>query len=201
MNMRKPFIVEFTGTPEAGKTSTIKSLLHLMNNYDISFIKESAEIIPQDIPKDSSDQNLWIICKTLQKILEGIYSNSDLLLIDRGVLDRLFFNYLYISKNKCNQQESEFTQNLITNPQFAPDLLVHFFVEPEVAIMRRGGEGRLVTIEWVTNYNNLFQEFISDSKFDKIPIFTLDTTHMSKEDVIKKTHEAILSSFIKNECN
>ena len=45
MNRQKPFIVEFTGTPEAGKTTTIdlveQKLLNL--GYTVKVYPESAE--------------------------------------------------------------------------------------------------------------------------------------------------------------
>ena len=46
--MRKPFMVEFTGTPEAGKTTTIKNVANKLTNmgYRVSILQESAEKLP-----------------------------------------------------------------------------------------------------------------------------------------------------------
>lgn len=48
MNRQKPFIVEFTGTPEAGKTTAIFYLYEKLSNlgYKVKVYPESAESTP-----------------------------------------------------------------------------------------------------------------------------------------------------------
>ena len=55
-----------------------------------------------------------------------------------------------------------------------PDLFIPLMVEPEVAIKRRGGEGRLVNKEYIETYNEDFIEFFKYIKFDKECIKTDD---------------------------
>ena len=60
--MRKPFMVEFSGTPEAGKTTTIRTVANMLRakEYTVEVLTESAEILPNEITKGSWDANLWM---------------------------------------------------------------------------------------------------------------------------------------------
>ena len=62
MFISKPFMVEFSGTPEAGKTTTIKKLADMLRNrnYKVMTLKESAESLPAEIPKGTFDANMWM---------------------------------------------------------------------------------------------------------------------------------------------
>ena len=44
----RPFIVEFLGTPEAGKTTSVKMLRRSLEEkgYKVGLVRESAEIVP-----------------------------------------------------------------------------------------------------------------------------------------------------------
>ena len=71
MSRQKPLLVEFTGTPEAGKTTTIsiiyKQLISM--GYKVRIYPESAEITPGFIPKGSKIQ-LFISSKSLSNIID-----------------------------------------------------------------------------------------------------------------------------------
>ena len=61
MLRQKPFIVEFTGTPEAGKTTTIHIIYELLTSlgYKVKLYPESAESTPHFFPKKSIEANIW----------------------------------------------------------------------------------------------------------------------------------------------
>jgi len=55
----RPFIVEFLGTPEAGKTTSVKMLRRSLEEkgYKVGLVRESAEIViclKQVVPKVTS---------------------------------------------------------------------------------------------------------------------------------------------------
>ena len=49
----RPFMVEFSGTPEAGKTTSILTVSKMLENagYTTEILRESAESLPDEIPK------------------------------------------------------------------------------------------------------------------------------------------------------
>ena len=86
MNRQKPFIVEFTGTPEAGKTTTIdlveQKLLNL--GYTVKVYPESAEKSKSIFPRDSYvkskfDAKFWMHLETLKNLVEAPYQNYDII--------------------------------------------------------------------------------------------------------------------------
>lgn len=181
-----PFIIEFLGTPEAGKTTTIHRLeAELSKNYSTSIIRESAEITPDVFPKRSLGAHLWMKFTTYRNILEKQYSsNTDILLVDRGIIDNQFWDYYYCAIGKLDPEKvtiyNTFSQNIgIRNP----NLVVFLSTSPEESIQRRGGEGRIVTLDFVKQFNNLLNCFMSAISVS-IPVFHLDTTGLSEDTVL-----------------
>lgn len=132
MNMHKtsPFMIEFIGTPEAGKTTTIHRLkdLLLTQKYSVNLVRESAEIVPTSFPKGSTEAHFWMRLTTARSILENQVSKTN-----------AFFQSIGIKY---------------------PDLVVYLSTTPEETIRRRGGEGRIVTYSFVKQYNKVLDSFI-----------------------------------------
>lgn len=72
--MRKPLMVEFTGTPEAGKTTAVRSDANKLQSlgYKVSVLQESAEnLTSQEIPKGTWDANLWMHYQTQSGLIKA----------------------------------------------------------------------------------------------------------------------------------
>ena len=97
-----PFIVEFSGTPEAGKTTAIGTVANMLrsNGYKVVTLQESAESLPLEIPKGSFDANLWMHLRTQSELLKAVYSPNDIILADRGLIDSFFYGWKF--KKKAN---------------------------------------------------------------------------------------------------
>ena len=106
----RPFIVEFVGTPEAGKTTSVKMLRRSLEEkgYKVGLVRESAEIVPDMFKTGSSKGNIWMTLKTAQKLYEEINNDRDIVLVDRGVVDILsrgticMLNVVNFPKKKAN---------------------------------------------------------------------------------------------------
>lgn len=179
----RPYIVEFTGTPEAGKTTSILKTISILQSrgYNVGYVRESAEIAPNCIPKGSWHSNIWMRCITIAKTLEMAYSTQyDIVICDRGPLDGLFFGYKYLAEGSCTAEEVNHYMSFIDQSRIQPDTLIALYTTPEEAIKRRGGEGRIVTKKWVDEYNSLLIPFYNELKVNKSWI---DTTGKSREQV------------------
>ena len=155
--MRKPFMVEFTGTPESGKTTAIKNLANklITNGYEVTVLQESAEKLPIEIPKGSWDANLWMHLQTTSEILRASYLESDIILIDRGLLDSNFYGKKFLWEGiATKEQYEEFKKQFIE--ELFPNFLIALTVSPSTAIKRRGGAGRLVNETYISKYNEFF---------------------------------------------
>lgn len=96
--MRKPFMVEFTGTPEAGKTTSIGNVANNLKSmgYKVAILKESAEKLPKEIPKGSWEANLWMHYQTQAGLLRAKFMEADIVLIDRGLIDSKFYGKKFL---------------------------------------------------------------------------------------------------------
>lgn len=192
MNLRKPFIVEFTGTPEAGKTTVINILYKELQKlgYKVKLYPESAENSPKFFPKNCIEAKLWINFDTSKHVLEAPFlSDYDIILFDRGAIDRMFFIYLDSIYNPEVALALSPFENIVKD--YLPDLLIAFFVSTEESIRRRGGEGRLVTKEFVYNYNQLLTTFFHSLELNKKAI---NTDNKSIEEVFETVKTLILEN-------
>lgn len=192
MNLRKPFIVEFTGTPEAGKTTVINILYKQFSEmgYKVKLYPESAENTPTIFPKGSFESKLWMNFDTTKHVLEAPFQTEyDIILFDRGAFDSLFFVHLDSIYNSEIALRLAPFENILKD--YFPDLLIAFFVSVDESIRRRGGEGRLVTKEFVSNYNRLLTTFINSLETNKGIIHTDDK---SIEEVVETVKSLILEN-------
>lgn len=192
MSRQKPFLVEFTGTPEAGKTTTINSIYKQLTamGYRVRIYPESAEITPSYIPKGSNDFKLWIDADTFKHIIEARYlKDYDIVIFDRGSIDRIFWIYLDAIENfELGLEVAPFG---ILARDYPPDLLITLYVSDKESISRRGGEGRIVTYEFVRKYNTLLKSYLSSVEMNKVFI---NTGHKTIEEVTS----IVLSSILEN---
>lgn len=176
-------IVEFTGTPEAGKTTCIKNMINHFNQkgYSVDYIQESAEIVSQNIPKGSFNSHLWMRLHSLEMILSQRHNQSDILLVDRGIIDGIFYTYLFLARNPKEEKNCSALIQFLNQLDFLlPNFLFVFTANPDVSINRRGGEGRLVTHDYIKTYNRMLTSFIPNIP---VPYKVIDSSYLSKDEV------------------
>lgn len=161
--MRRPFMVEFTGTPEAGKTTAIKNVANklITAGYKVVTLQESAEKLPSEIPKGSWNANLWMHLQTTAEILRASYVDADIILLDRGLIDSDFYGKKFLWENEIKEKQYRRFKKQFIDELF-PDFLVACIVSPETAIKRRGGAGRLVNERYIRRYNELFRRYYDE---------------------------------------
>ena len=190
--MRKPFMVEFTGTPEAGITTTIKNVSNKLKDqgYSVAVLHESAESLPDEIPKGTWDANLWMHYQTLSGIVRARYFQTDIVLIDRGLVDSSFYGKKFLWKGECSEEQyKKFREQFIDD--LFPNFLIALTVSPRVAIRRRGGEGHLVTKDYIRDYNHLFMTYYSELDCKKVLI---NTGELNVYQMNKMIYEIILEN-------
>lgn len=186
--MRKPFMVEFTGTPEAGKTTSIKGVANqfLREGYIVAILRESAERLPEEIPKGTWDANLWMHYQTQAGILRASYLEANVVLIDRGLIDSNFYGKKFLWENVCSEEQYQnFRKQFIS--ELLPDFLIALVVQPQIAIQRRGGAGRLVNEKYVRAYNKLFMRYYDEIKCPKTLIDTTELNAYQMSEAIFQT--------------
>lgn len=193
MNIR-PITIEFTGTPNSGKTTLIhalaKNLFH--KGYTVKVMQEDAEIVPKEIPKKTWERNLWITFGQLQSLIEIPFYDVDIILLDRGYYDALFWTRFLQVQNVCSQEQSDFLYSTLTkineNFNLAPDWLFVIDVSLEESLKRRlslGGNPSMANYEFVSSYKKELYKFYE--KVNSPSSWYLDTTNCDELFVQMKT--------------
>lgn len=188
----KPFTVEFLGTPEAGKTTVINQICTNFKEDDrIKYVRESAEITPSFFEKGSIPAHFWMRLNTSKSILEQIFSSNpnSIILIDRGIVDTIFWDYYFFKIGKLSPKEATHANDFFEDLGLMPDLIIYLTTTPTMAITRRGSEGRIVTSNFVSDFNDALSIFMKEIS---IPVFHLDTTYLTKEEVYSKVIREII---------
>ena len=84
---------------------------------------------------------------TAQSLLQSYASNADITIADRGIIDTLFWDYLFFLQGKLSKSQCDTVNNFFTSLGYLPDFVIILTTSAEEAIARRGGEGRIVTKE------------------------------------------------------
>ncbi len=187
--MPKPFMVEFTGTPEAGKTTSIHNITNMLSSkgYNVKILRESAESLPSEIPKGTWQANLWMHYQTQAGILKAQFSKADIVLIDRGLVDSDFYGKKFLWENVYSEEQYTKFRSQFMNELF-PNFVVALTVSVKISIARRGGEGRLVNKEYLKRYNEEFIKYYNEINISKTII---ETSKMSIETMNKKIFDEI----------
>ena len=186
----KPFMVEFSGTPEAGKTTAINAVVNMLerDGYKTIILEESAGKLPVEIPKGIFDANLWMHYITQAGILKACYTTADVVLIDRGIIDSQFYAWKFYQEKMVSKQEySAFQKQCLEGVN--PDLFLGLMVSPKLAVTRRGGEGRIVNEGYIEKYNKFFIEY-----FDRIQLTKglIRTDKINVLEINNKVYDTIL---------
>lgn len=197
MNIR-PITIEFTGPPNSGKTTLIHNLANSLQEmgFSVKVMQEDAELVPKEIPKKTWARNAWITFGQLQSLIEIPYSESQIILLDRGYCDALFWSRFLKLQGSCSQEQSDSLYGILQemNTQFnlLPDWLFVIDVSVEESIKRRyalGGEIILTNKDFISQYKSELDEF-----YKGITSFQwyLNTTDLQVSDV----HELALAKIL-----
>lgn len=197
MNIR-PITIEFTGPPNSDKTTLIHNLAKSLQEkgFSVKVMQEDAELVPKEIPKKTWARNAWITFGQLQSLIEIPYSDAQIILLDRGYCDALFWSRFLRLQDACSQEQSDSLYGILQemNTQFnlLPDWLFVIDVSVEESIKRRyalGGEIILTNKDFISRYKSELDEF-----YKGITSFQwyLDTTNLKVSDV----HELALSRIL-----
>ena len=135
----RPMIIEFSGAPKAGKTRSI-SVLELFlkrNGIKTEVFTERASIAPIK-SKGHLNFNVWVSCASLQGMLEALYLDLDVFILDRGIFDALVWNEWLEKTGKITHEESTQVAEVFAMIRWTYVLYFVFVItcDPAVSIQR-----------------------------------------------------------------
>lgn len=101
-SLDRPFVIELSGTPRTGKTTTINNLYDFFTKggFSVSIVEEfttskyyKEEIKPIISKMTTGNANVYVIEQVYNQLLEAIDSDKDIIIIDRSLNDRQVWNY------------------------------------------------------------------------------------------------------------
>lgn len=136
---RRAFVLELTGTPKAGKTSTIRLLETFFKTcgWRVHVVKERAAECPIAM-KGHFFFNTWTTCTMMAEVLETADREYDLVIVDRGFFDALLWLELQRARHQVDESEARIFEEFVTLERWRKlvDLTLVLSVSPATAIER-----------------------------------------------------------------
>jgi len=182
----RPFVLEFAGSPKAGKTTSVDAIEHFFrrNKFRTHLMRERAPFCPIHM-KGHLFFNMWCACTMLAEMLANVDTNSDLIVKDRGLFDTLIWIERQIKHGEVTNEEAERIQRFLLMDRWTRmvDLVLVVTVEPLVAIKRElkprlsKMPGSIMNEPTLTSINEALLRAVNNyqSYFRKIKVY--DTTN------------------------
>lgn len=203
---KRPIVIEFSGSPKAGKTSCINSLELFLkrNNFRVRIIHERASVCPVS-DKHSPMFNIWTTCMGLTSFIETMENKDndvDVLLIDRGIFDALCWFEWLVTTNKMEEEQRRIAESFFLLEEFVKniDIVFAFCVKPEVSIEREYANlltdkpGTIMNKTVLNEYLCAIQRTINAKKGYFHKVFEIDTENKNQDEVGKEVTSMTLDN-------
>lgn len=136
----RPFFLELTGSPSAGKTTTITELdkFFRRQGFRVWRPQEGAEVI-RHIPRDTPLYNIRTGLYALSLLIDLSYGHTyDIVIFDRCIFDVYSWMMYWKEKGKLGNSEKELIQKFFLSRFWANKIDVAYFMvaDPKVAMKR-----------------------------------------------------------------
>jgi predicted NUDIX family phosphoesterase len=205
---KRPLIIEFSGGPKAGKTRLI-SVLELFlkrNGIKTEVFTERASISPIRT-KGHLNFNIWVSCASLQGMLEALFRDIDVFILDRGIFDALVWNEWLEATGKITYEEAEQIAKFFTMNRWIDliDLVFLISCDPKESIEREHADqlttkrGTIMAEDTLRQIKEATERARKKYGSSLKKILPFDTTNTRTMDAaVKIAHEAlnVLSQFL-----
>ncbi len=190
----RPFFIEITGTPSAGKSTTIEKLYDALRRQGLRTRcpEEGAKVINY-IPRDTPLYNLTTALYALPKLIEmSAGHNHDLVIFERCIFDACCWMRYWNKKNKLSEEEMDLYQNFFLSRFWLDKIDVAYFMicDPDVAVERDLKDATIKTLGNTTNPSSI-KNLVSIYKeaYEKLhpvspQLFIIDTTNMTTPEMV-----------------
>jgi predicted NUDIX family phosphoesterase len=204
---RRPIVIEFCGSPKAGKSSCISSLAMFLrrNEFRTIVISERGAVCPIRNKFDPSF-NVWAGCSGLVQFSEIIANHSkyyDVVIMDRGFFDAICWFRWQKRLHKLNEKHYNKFVDFFLSPRWISKVSVLYVfkaapvisLEREHATLLTKKRGSIMNEEVLANFNVAIDECLRDHgvHFGK-KIRSIDTSKISQDVVSYTVTKDILES-------
>ncbi|MHB8813436.1 MAG: hypothetical protein ACYDAE_09215 [Steroidobacteraceae bacterium] len=139
----RAFVMEFAGTPKSGKSTSVEAIRHFFSrhNFRVHVLAERAALCP--IPmKGHLFFNTWCSASMLAELLANVETETDVIIVDRGIFDALVWLTLQERRGELTAAEARTFEAflLMDRWQGLIDLAVVMSVSAEAALARESSQ-------------------------------------------------------------
>lgn len=216
MQNKKPFVIEFTGTPRTGKTTIINNLYDPFTKAGIkvSMLEEftTSKKYKKEIKPNLKNQYKKIVNFEIPRYVKEeleceIKKENDIILIDRSLFDRLIWvDRLYLKGELKKEEYEEYKKEYVPMIKNKIDIIIGTYTDATTAIKRDykaylSLEKRsFLNEENVNEYNTSLINIEKLSKKENINFYLFDTTNKSQRectiDITNKILDCIKTKYI-----
>ena len=145
-----PLVVEFAGSPKAGKTTNIDIVTHFFKRTDFKVwapTERASKRTPYFLRRDLVAFNAWALNYSISEILIAYHNveEYDLVVLDRGPFDSLAWMKVLKDDGNLTQDEYDRIENFARHPKWANlvERIYLFTCSPETS-MDREHEAKLI---------------------------------------------------------
>ena len=206
----KPFVIEFSGTPRTGKTTTINNLYDFFKKggFDVFLVEEfTTSVTYKEKLKSKFDQmklgdsHIAIMEEVHKQLLNAIDSWKEIILIDRSINDRQMWNYRgFVRGDMPEEQYLTSRDKLSAISKELVDFLVITYAEPLISLKRDYLSSlaleprRFLNVDNIEEYNNSLKA-LKELFYKSVDAVTfLDTSNMNINEVSTKVASQILTT-------
>lgn len=203
---RRPVVIEFSGMPKAGKTTSINSLMQFLkrNDFKVKVILESASICPVK-DKHGPMFNIWTACDSIRALigeLESDRTQYDVIICDRGIFDSMCWFQWLLNNDKMEQKMKDILDQFLSMSELISfiDIVFVYKARPEVSIEREYASlltdipGSIMNKDVLEGYLKAVKDTEEKAKAKKLfrELHSIDTSDKNQDDVGKEVTETTL---------
>ncbi len=200
----RPFFVEITGSPSAGKTTTITELDKFFRRmgFRVWRPQEGAEVI-RHINRDTPVYNVRTGLYALSLLLDLSRGHQyDLVIFDRAIFDAHVWMMYWEEKQKLSTEEMRLIQGFFLNRLWTSDIDAAYFMvcDPEVAMRRElrialsQKLGETTNPKTITSLIARYRAAYDTLSPSHPNLHLVDTTSLGEQEMVSSMAEHILSA-------
>ena len=183
-----PLIVEFAGSPKAGKSTTIDIVVHFFKRTGFKTwapTEGASKRTPSYLRSDLVAFNAWALNYAISEILTSYHNveKYDLVVLDRGPFDSLAWMRVLKDNGKLTQREYECIENFARHPKWSKLVeRIYLFTCIPATSMKREHESKLIQREGIamneemlTKLKDQYLYLEKDFQKDNLSIQTFST--------------------------
>ncbi len=186
-----PLVIEFAGSPKAGKSTTIDILTHFFKRMGFKVwatTEGASKRTPYHLKRDLVAFNTWTLNYAISELLVAYYNvdHHDLVILDRGPFDSLSWMGLLCDRQELERHELDVIEQFATHPRWSNFInRVYLFECSPDTSLRRETDSKLTVKGGIAMNPKMLSDLLTQydkmkAKLGNYPLKTVNTTRGTK---------------------